>query len=333
MTQTDRAVRFDPVRLGIVGLGRFGMVHARTALEVLEATPTALVDSREERLQAVAAELPGIPSWTSLERALAESDTDAWIVAATTAAHVPLARTLLAAGKIVLVEKPLALDRTEAKSLAPLVRADSGNLMLGHVALYNSEFRQLLHEARQRGPISYIACERHRPTTTRDDFPGESPLHLTMVHDLYLVHALTHGAEPARFSAQAHRTADGGCDLVLAQLQWSDGTIAALSASFLTPPGMPGDGFDRLEIFGQGWAARLRTNPRPITIWDDRACWPLALEIPTQPHSASGMLAEQLRTFCRVVRGVEVVPAAATFTAALQIQAWMERLEAVREPA
>jgi hypothetical protein len=95
----------------------------------------------------------------------------------------------------------------------------------------------------------------------------------------------------------------------------------------LTPPGMPGDGFDRLEAFGRGWAARLELNPRPLTIWAERAEWPLALEIDDSPAAPSGWLAEELRHFCRVVRGQADVPFGARYQDGLRIMGWMERME------
>jgi hypothetical protein len=55
----------------------------------------------------------------------------------------------------------------------------------------------------------------------------------------------------------------------------------------------------------------------------------LPLEIRTAGGSATGMLAEELRCFCRVVRGEQPVPAGATFADALQVQAWMQRLAAI----
>jgi predicted dehydrogenase len=148
-----------------------------------------------------------------------------------------------------------------------------------------------------------------------------------MVHDLYCVLALMDRAEPVHFSAQAHNTSEGKCDLALAQLRWADGTVASFAASFLTPAGMPHDGFDRMEVFGQGWAARIEPNPRSLELWDDCARWPSALEIRAVPGSPSGMLAEELRTFCRVVRGLESVPLGASYADAMQVQRWVERLE------
>jgi hypothetical protein len=40
------------------------------------------------------------------------------------------------------------------------------------------------------------------------------------------------------------------------------------------------------------------------------------------------MMAEELRCFCRVVRGVQPVPMGATYFDALQVQRWMETLDA-----
>jgi predicted dehydrogenase len=157
-------------------------------------------------------------------------------------------------------------------------------------------------------------------------FPGEDPFHLTMVHDLYCVLALMQRAEPVRFMAQAHRADNGNIDLALGQLQWASGTVASLTASFLTPAGMADDGFDRLELFGDGWSARLQPNPRPFELWDDRARWPMALEIRADTDSPSGMLAEELRCFCRVVRGQQEAPLGATYSDALQVQRWLEEL-------
>ena len=106
--------------------------------------------------------------------------------------------------------------------------------------------------------------------------------------------------------------------------------VAAFAASYLTPAGMVLRGFDRLEVFGDGWAARINPNPRPFEMWTE-ATWPPALEIRADSESATGMMAEELRCFCRVVRGLHPVPTGATFADALQVQQWMEKLAACAE--
>ena len=317
-----------PVRTAVVGLGRFGRLHSLTLAGLTDAELVGVVARRQESLDAVADELSGVPGWTNLEQAIDECDAEAWVVACTTANHVEITRKLLEAGKTVLLEKPISESLDEARSLTPLVREDSSNLMIGHIVLFNSEFRQLQQEVQQRGAISYIDCVRHRPSSILQSFRGENPLHAAMVHDLYVVQALLNRAEPSGFDCQYHRTSDGDIDLAHARLCWPDGTLASFAASYLTPAGMPPRGFDRMEVFGDGWAARLEPNPRAIEVWDnDRATWPMALEIRTDSSGPTGMMAEELRCFCRVARGVEPVPIGATYFDALQVQQWLDKLD------
>lgn len=317
--------------MAVVGLGRFGRLHSLTLAGLAEAQLVGLVARREESVTQLQSELPGVSGWTDLETALSECNAEAWVVAATTSSHASITRTLLEAGKTVLLEKPISEDLEEARSLASLVTEDSGNLMIGHILLFNSEFRQVLEEAGSRGPISYVDCVRHRPASIVADFPGENPLHAAMVHDLYQVQVLAGCADPIEFAARYHRTRDGQIDLALAWLKWESGLVASFAASYLTPDGMPPRGIDRMEVFGEGWAMRVLANPRPVEVWADRADWPMALEIRTDPEGATGMLAEELRCFCRVVRGEQDVPVGATYADALQVQGWMDQLTACAE--
>ena len=318
---------FDPVKVGVVGLGHFGRQHALTLACLTEAKLVALVARRQASLDTISEQLPSVSTWTDLDRAIAESDAEAWVVASSTSSHVALTTTLLREGKAVLLEKPIANNLAEAQTLAPLVMPNSSNLMLGHIVLFNSEFLQLQDEVRRRAPITYLNGVRHRRTFNLQKFPGESPMVLTMVHDLYATLALVNRNEPTRFSAQAHHTDNGEVDLMLAQLQWENGMIASFAASFMTSDGTPNNGYDHMDVFGKGWSARIRPNPRPIEVWDTQARWPLALEIRADPSEATGMLAEELRCFCRVIRGLQEIPLGATYADGMQIQQWMHRLE------
>jgi predicted dehydrogenase len=316
----------EPVKVGVIGLGRFGRLHSLTLHGLAEAELVAVVARRQASLDELAKELPQTPGWLDLDQAIAESGAEAWVVACTTAAHVEVASKLLKAGKKVLLEKPISEDLVEANNLSDLVAADSSNLMIGHIVLFNSEYLALRDEAQQQGPISFINCVRHRPADILKNFSGENPLHAAMVHDLYSVQVLLDRKEPDSFSCQYHRTANGEIDLALAQLQWKDGPVASFAASYLTPEGMPPRGIDRTEVFGEGWAARIIPNPRPIEVWDSQASWPMALEIRANANGATGMMAEELRCFCRVVQGTQSVPVGATYADAIQVQNWMDQL-------
>jgi predicted dehydrogenase len=320
------ANRKSKIRIGVVGLGSFGRLHALTLAGLAEAELVALVDSREAALAELRPQLPGVPGWTNLADALDQAEVEAWVIATRTESHIPLAEQILTSGAHILIEKPLAESLSVARRLEPLIAAKPDRVMLGHILLFASESRQLLQEVRQRGPLIHFHLVRHRPASTWDIYQ-ETPLRLLMVHDLYLAFALMNGEEPLRLQSRLHRRPGGGFDLARAELEWASGAWGSLTASYLTPPGMASDGFDRIELFGQGWAAHLRLNPQPLEIWTERAEWPLALNIFANPVAPVGWLAEELRHFCRVVRGQAQPPLGARYADALRIQGWLEQLE------
>jgi len=319
--------RFDPVRTVVVGVGGFGRQHARTLAGLAEAELVGVVDIRPEAIALLREKLGEIPAWSSLETALRKSNAEAYVVTTQTDLHVEIAEQILRAGRVVLVEKPLAKSAADAQRLDEYVKADSANLMVGHILLFAPQLRRLMREASQHPPITFFQAVRHRPATTRTYYPNDNPIRLTMVHDLYVALAMKNAQEPTGFSAWLHPHPDGGFDAATAELRWADGNCGSFAATFLTPAGMPSDGFDRLELFAPGWTARLALNPQPLEFWTDRASWPVGLDIHDDPACPSGWLAEELRHFCRVVRGQACVPLGARYQDALQVQRWIETLE------
>src|SRR3977135_4361726 len=97
-----------PVKIGVLGLGRFGRLHALTLARLAEAQLVGLGARAQATLDALPPELPEVPGWTNLQQALAESAAEAWVVACTTAAHVPVVRRILGAGKKAVLEKAAA---------------------------------------------------------------------------------------------------------------------------------------------------------------------------------------------------------------------------------
>ena len=120
-------------------------------------------------------------------------------------------------------------------------------------------------------------------------------------------------------------------DLALAQLAWSDGSLATFSAGFLTPEAMSAEGFDRMEIFGKNWMARMHPNPRPLEVWDENYVPPMTLEILADSKTNTGMLAEELRCFCKLVRDLEPIPKGTRYQDGIQVMRWLDRLTEASE--
>ncbi len=85
---------FDPVRIGVIGTGRFGILHAKTLLGLAESELVALVDCSEKALAELPEEFSGIPKYSAPEDALRKSSAEAWVVSTSTADHVQVASML-----------------------------------------------------------------------------------------------------------------------------------------------------------------------------------------------------------------------------------------------
>ncbi len=316
----------SPVRIGVLGAGYFGTLHALTVNSLSEAQLCAVVDSSATALAKLPSSLAQIPRFSDLETAIRNTDVEAWIVASSTASHVYLSEQLLQTGAFVLLEKPIAPSLAEAETLQALNDSQLGRLMLGHILLFNSEFRELHYQCQQRGGFDYASCYRMRPTAHTQHYKNENPFFLTMIHDLYCVQSLVNGEDPIHLQAQQHRNAEGVMDLALAQLSWGNGRIATFAAGFLTPDSMSHEGFDRMEIYGNGWMGRITPNPRPFELWDQGYHPPMNLEMQIRSQPFTGMLTEELRCFCRVVRGEEKIPRGARYTDGIQVMRWIDQL-------
>jgi 1,5-anhydro-D-fructose reductase (1,5-anhydro-D-mannitol-forming) len=109
------------VRWLLVGGGDIARKRVAPALhESPHSRLVAVCDRVEERARQLAADFGGGKTYTEYDAALADSGIDAVYVATPVHLHEPMARRALDAGKHVLVEKPLGIDRFQAEKLADL---------------------------------------------------------------------------------------------------------------------------------------------------------------------------------------------------------------------
>jgi predicted dehydrogenase len=108
-----------PLRVAIAGLGFGEKVHLPALRDCPLTEPVALWHPRAERL-AAATEASGLPGTTSFEALLADPMVEAVVIATPPAPRFALARAALAAGKHLLLEKPVALEAAQVEELQRL---------------------------------------------------------------------------------------------------------------------------------------------------------------------------------------------------------------------
>lgn len=160
----------NPVRIGIIGCGYWGMNYLRVFNELLDSRVVAICDQRAERLQDLAWRLPGVRMTTDCEEIAARSDVDAVVVCTEATSHFRVTRPLLMAGKHVLVEKPLTTTVAEAEDLIAVSETRHSVLMVGHTFLFNAGI-QKAKEYNQpgQGRVYYVYARRTNLGPIRQD--------------------------------------------------------------------------------------------------------------------------------------------------------------------
>jgi predicted dehydrogenase len=129
------------IRAGVVGVGFIGVAHVE-ALRRLGVDVKGVVGSSPERARAKA-EAAGLPSvYDSLEAMVADPEIDVVHLASPNHVHADQARAVLAAGKHVVCEKPLALDSTDTADL--VAKAAAAGLV--NAVCFNLRFYPLCHQ-------------------------------------------------------------------------------------------------------------------------------------------------------------------------------------------
>ena len=219
------------LRGAVVGLGMIGRHHARILQSHPQIQFAGAVDPAGDRFNIV--HDPALVL-ASLDELLAARP-DFAIVAVPTEEHLPVVRTLTAAGINLLVEKPLAATSEEARELIAAVRDAGVHAAVGHVERFNPALLELRRRTQegQLGEVFLIATERVGPFPDRVRDVGVVKDLAT--HDLDLVRWLG-GAAVEQLAAQTqHRMDRAHEDLVLVTGRLASGSTFNCVVDWLSP--------------------------------------------------------------------------------------------------
>ena len=150
------------IRIGIVGYGYWGPNLVRNFADCAGAVVTAVCDTREERLAQVRRRYPAVTVTTSAAELCASPDVDAVVIATPVDRHFELGMAALAAGKHVLLEKPMASTSEQASRLIDEAAARRLVLMVDHTFVYTGAVRKMreMADAGELGDIYYYDSVR-----------------------------------------------------------------------------------------------------------------------------------------------------------------------------
>ncbi len=253
------------LRIAVIGLGMAAAPHLKSLADLSDRVEIAAVYSpTPERRHAVAAK-HGLPAVDDLDAILADPLIDAVLILTPPNTHLELVGKAAAAGKHILLEKPLEVSLTRSEALVqvardagvtlavvlqlrfrPAVTGLAGIIGSGRLGAIVSASAQL----RNWRPQSYYD-QPGRGTLARD---GGGVLLTQAIHTLDLLISLA--GLPTEVSAYATTTPIHSMeteDLVVAAVRYENGAIGTIQATTTAYPGFP----DRIEIIGTRGTASM----------------------------------------------------------------------------
>ena len=220
-------------RVAVIGAGAWGLNHVRVIASEPRCTLAAIVDGDRAALERASLLAPGAVVLHDLDQVLSDRTIEIVIVATPAPTHASIACAALAAGKHVLVEKPLALSTVDAQRIAAAAHSDRvvmvGHLMVFHPAV--ARLRELLGSG-ALGTLHYVHSIRANLGRLRRD---ENALWSFGPHELSMLDHLLERT-PVSVTARGQCVLQPGIeDVVFLTIRYAGGEMAHLHLSWLHP--------------------------------------------------------------------------------------------------
>ena len=259
----------DRVRLGLIGAGRIGQIHAENAARFVPGC--RLVSIADTNLTAArqCADRLGIERVHSDPMdVIGDPEVDAVLICSSTDTHVGLIEACAEAGKHILCEKPLSLELGAIDAMLDRVRSAGVKLMVGFNRRFDPDFRHIKEQI-EDGAVGATHLIR---ITSRD--PSPPPISYVKVSGGMFMDMTIHDFDMARFLAGSEVTsvfAVGACrvdpaigeagdiDTAIVTLTFENGVLATIDNSRSAVYGYD----QRVEVFGSGgmvWADNRRPH-------------------------------------------------------------------------
>ncbi len=255
------------LRIGLIGAGRIGQVHARSVAAHPGATLSVVADVFLDGATAVA-QAHGARATDDVDSVFTADDVDALIICSPTPLHVPHILAAARAGKPALCEKPVAMETEAVEQLRVDLEGLNPVVMLGFNRRFDPSFRTI----RERVAQGQIGTLEQLTIISRD--PAAPPKEYIAVSGGIFKDMTIHDFDMARsFLGDIVAVSAVGLNLdpELADTGDYDGAVITLvnsegHSATITNSRHCASGYDqRLEAFGTE-GALFAENIRPTTV-------------------------------------------------------------------
>jgi len=244
-----------PIKVGIVGLGRWAKVLTRASANSNRIKIVAAFSRSAEKRAAFAQET-GVPAAPDMQTLLAHPELKGVILTVPNEQHLPMAEQVAKAGKHVYTEKPIANTLEDGLKIAALEQKYGVSVTVGHSARLMAGIR-IIKEKIDQGELGRVAFMEANfsneraleltPQTWRwyKDKAPVGPLSQLAIHQFDVLHYL--GGAIAEVSSMASKLSPVGAevdDQSMTLLKFADGKVGYVGSCWTSP------GIFAVRVFG-----------------------------------------------------------------------------------
>lgn len=245
----------QPVKLGIVGLGRWAKVLTRAVAKSDKLKIVAGYSRTQDKRDAFEQEF-GVKGVPDMKTMLTDPDIGGVIITVPNEQHLPVATEIAKAGKHVYTEKPIAATLEDGVDIAALEKQYGVTVTVGHSARLMGSIRRIREaiDAGELGRVAFMEANFSNeraleltPNTWRwykAKAPG-GPLSQLAIHQFDILHFL--GGEIAEAASMASKLSPVGAevdDQSMTTLRFADGKLGYVGSSWTSP------GIFSVRVFG-----------------------------------------------------------------------------------
>ena len=299
-----------PIRVGLIGTGRIGEVHAIAINSSPDAELSWVADPHVEGARSIAERFGG-KATNSAEEVIASGEVDAILVASPTPTHIDMIDAAIDAGLPVFCEKPIDRDIDRVNWLRPKVAATDVPVMIG----FNRRFDPHFKSARSRMLAGEIGALEQLSIISRDPAPPHAEY--VKVSGGIFRDMTIHDFDMARFFVPdiTEVFATGSClfddaakqygdlDTVMVTMRSATGVLINITNSRHSSVGYD----QRIEAFGGG--GQLMVANMPTSLVSLSGAQAVEAKSPYQNfflQRYEKAFAAELRTFIALLRGEDV---------------------------
>lgn len=301
------------VKVGVIGLGQMGQIHARIYRKMSNVDLVAICEYSDER-RAKAQEEFGCKTYKHYKEMLADPEIDAVSIVLPDNLHREAVEIAVQNKKHILLEKPLAKELADGKAMYEITKDYDKVFTVGFLLRFDPRFSMIKRalEEGELGDIIHLYCRRNSPIIGPRRYIGASDLSMhVMIHDIDYINWYMQ-SEPVKVFAKSRSVLlkeHDMDDVIYAIVTYANGAIACMEACWVLPENSPTTIDDKLELVGTKGVAYVDSCDNGVRfVSDKRIAYPDSRHWYEANGETSGDLSEQLYAFINnVVSGTKSI--------------------------